>query len=56
MTLILTQDGSGNRLLTSTMKYAGASKTLSTAANSIDVISVFYDGATYYSSLSKGYA
>jgi len=55
-TLIITQDGSGNRLLTSTMKFAGASKTLSTAAGAIDIISLFYDGTTYYASLSKGYA
>ena len=56
MTIILTQDATGNRTLTSTMKFAGASKTLSTAANSIDIMSVFYDGTTYYASLTKGYA
>jgi hypothetical protein len=55
-TVIITQDGTGSRLLTSTMKYAGASKTLSTAAASIDIIGVFYDGTTYYASLTKGYA
>lgn len=55
MTIIITQDGTGSRTLTSTMKFAGGSKTLSTAANSIDVISVFYDGTTYYASLTKGY-
>ena len=55
-TIILTQDATGNRLLTSTMKFAGESKTLSTAANSIDVMSVFYSGSTYYATLSKGYA
>jgi hypothetical protein len=56
VTLILTQDGSGNRQLTSNMKWSGGSKTLSTAANSIDIVGVFYDGTTYYASLSKGYA
>jgi len=56
MTLILTQDSNGSRLLSSTMKFAGASKTLTTTANAIDIISVFYDGATYYATLSKGYA
>jgi hypothetical protein len=56
MTLIITQDGTGNRTLTSSMKFAGASKTLSTAASSVDIISVFYDGSTYYSALTKGYA
>jgi hypothetical protein len=54
-TVIVTQDGTGNRLLTSTMKFAGNSKTLSTAANSIDIMGVFYDGSTYYASLTKGY-
>jgi len=55
-TVIITQDATGSRLLTSTMKYASASKTLSTAAASIDIIGVFYDGTTYYASLTKGYA
>jgi hypothetical protein len=56
MTLIITQSAAGNLTLTSTMKFAGGSKTLSTAANSIDILSVFYDGTTYYASLVKGYA
>jgi hypothetical protein len=55
-TVIVTQDATGSRVLTSTMKFAGASKTLSTAAASIDIIGVFYDGTTYYASLTKGYA
>lgn len=55
-TVIITQDATGSRLLTSTMKFASASKTLSTAAASIDIIGVFYDGTTYYASLTKGYA
>lgn len=55
-TIVLTQDATGNRLLTSNMKFAGASKTLSTAANTTDIISVFYNGTTYYATLSKGYA
>jgi len=55
-TVIITQDATGSRVLTSTMKFAGASKTLSTAAASIDIIGVFYDGTTYYASLTKGYA
>ena len=56
LTLIVTQDGTGSHALTSTMKFAGGSKTLSTDANAIDVISVFYDGSTYYASLTLGYA
>jgi hypothetical protein len=55
-TFIVTQDGTGSRTLTSTMKFAGNSRTLSTAANSIDIISVFYNGSTYFASLTKGYA
>jgi len=55
MAIILKQDGTGNRLLTSNWMYASKSKTLSTAANAKDIISVFYDGATYYASLTKGY-
>jgi hypothetical protein len=56
VTIILTQDGTGSRLLTSTMKFAGGSKTLSTAANSIDVLTISYIETTYYASLVKGYA
>jgi hypothetical protein len=56
MTLVLKQDATGGRTLTSSMKFAGASKTLSTAANAIDIMSIFYDGTNYYASLTKGYA
>jgi len=57
-TLIITQDGTGGKTLTTTSawKFAGASKTLSTAANAIDIISFFTDGTTVYASLSKGFA
>ena len=56
MTLILTQDATGNRTLTSSMLFAGGTKTLSTAAGAKDIVVLFYDGSTYYASLSKGYA
>lgn len=56
LTLIVKQDATGSRTLTSTMKFAGGEKTLSTAANSVDIISVFYDGTNYWASLSKGFA
>jgi hypothetical protein len=56
MTIVLTQGGTGSYTLTSSMKFAGGVKTLSTAVGSIDIIGVFYDGTTYYASLSKGYA
>jgi hypothetical protein len=55
-TIIFTQDATGGRTLTSTMKFASGSKTLSTAGGSIDMITVFYDGTNYFASLSKGYA
>lgn len=54
LTLIVNTGGTG-RTLTSTMKWAGASKTLSTT-NTTDIISVFYDGTNYWASLSKGFA
>ena len=56
VTLILKQDATGGRTLTSTMKFLGGVKTLSTAANAIDVLSVFYDGVDYLATLGKGYA
>jgi hypothetical protein len=56
ITIIITQDATGGRTLTSTMKFAGGSKTLSTAANAIDILTVSYIGTTYYASLVKGYA
>jgi len=53
ITFIITQDATGSRTLTSTMLFASASKTLSTAANSVDILTVSYVGTTYYASLSK---
>jgi hypothetical protein len=55
LTLIVKQDATGSRTLTSNMKFAGGTKTLSTAANSVDIITVFYDGATYWASLGKDF-
>jgi hypothetical protein len=54
-TLILTQDGTGTRTLSSTMKFAGGNKTLSTAATSTDIISVLYDGTTYWAAMTRGF-
>ena len=57
ITLIITQPATGGPYtLTSSMKFAGASKTLSTAANAIDILTVSYIGTTYYASLAKGFA
>jgi hypothetical protein len=55
LTLIVKQDATGSRTLTSSMKFAGGTKTLTTAANSTDIISVFYDGTTYWASLGKDF-
>jgi hypothetical protein len=55
-TLIITQDGTGNRLLTSNWKFADSSKVLSTAANTTDIVSTVFAGNVYYATLSKGYA
>lgn len=54
----LTQDGTGSRLATwnAGYKFAGGSKTLSTAAGAIDVVTVRYDGTTYLASLSTAFA
>jgi hypothetical protein len=63
VTLIITQDATGSRTISTTgitARWAGGAnagnKTLSTAANSVDILTIFYDGATYYFSLSKGFA
>jgi hypothetical protein len=58
MTMIITQPASGGpyTLTSTTPKWAGASKTLSTAANAVDIVTMFYDGSTYWASLSKGFA
>ena len=56
LTLIITQDGTGGRTLSSTMKFAGGTKTLSTAANAVDILSVFYDGSNYWASLSTNFS
>jgi hypothetical protein len=41
--------------LSSTMKFASNVRTLSTAANSTDIMSIVYVGTTYYASLTRGY-
>jgi hypothetical protein len=57
ITLIVKQPASGGPYtLTSTMLFAGGFKTLSTAANAIDMITVSYIGTSYYASLVTGFA
>jgi hypothetical protein len=49
LTLIVNTNGTG-RTLTSTMKFAGGNRTLSTN-NTTDIITVFYDGTNYWATL-----
>jgi hypothetical protein len=55
LTLII-NGGTAYTSITSTMKFAGGIKTLTGTAGCIDILSVFYDGTTYYASLGKGFA
>ena len=50
LVLVIKQDSVGSRIMTfPTIKWAGGSApTLSTAGNSIDIISLYYDGTSYY--------
>ena len=54
ITLVINTNGTG-RTLTSSMLFAGASKTLSTT-NTVDILTMSYIGTSYYASLVKGYA
>ncbi len=58
MTFILVQDTVGGRTCTfdAGYRFAFGSKTLSTAANSIDMVSIFYTGTIYLASLTKSYS
>lgn len=55
--LIISQDATGNRLMTpnAVYKFAYSVNTLSTIGNSIDVLSIFFDGTNYLCNLVKGY-
>jgi hypothetical protein len=56
----LIQDGTGSRTVTfpvSNWKWAGGSlPTLSTTANTTDIVSLIFDGTTYYAKIDKGFA
>jgi hypothetical protein len=54
MTLIIDTNGTG-RTLTSTMLFAGGAKTLSTT-DTTDIMTVFYDGTTYYATLATNFS
>jgi hypothetical protein len=55
LTLII-NGGTSYTSITSTMKFAGGTKTLTATASCIDILSVYYDGTNYYASLGKGFA
>lgn len=50
------QDSTGGRTLSSTMKWSGGTKTLSTAPNAVDIASIVRIGGVYYASLTTAYA
>ena len=54
VTVIIDTNGTG-RTLTSTMLFAGGSKTLSTT-DTTDILTIFYDGTTYYASLATNFS
>lgn len=58
LTLILTQDGTGGRLLTANVayKFASSFNTLTPEAGAVDMLNMFYDGSVYYVTLTVGYA
>lgn len=58
LTLILTQDSTGNRLLNANTAYLFASgfQTLSTSSGGIDMLNIFSDGSTYYATLTVDYS
>lgn len=57
MTMVIKQPASGGPYsLTSSMIFSGGNKTLSTTASAVDVMTVFYDGTTYYASLGTNFS
>jgi hypothetical protein len=55
LTLII-NGGTAYTSITSTMKFANGDKTLSGTTGCIDLLSIYYDGTTYFASINKGYA
>ena len=55
LTLII-YGGTSYTSITSTMKFAGGVKTLTGTAGCIDILSVYFDGTTYFASINKGFA
>jgi hypothetical protein len=57
LTVIITQDSSGNRRLTASSGYVFASgyKTLSTQSNAVDLLNIFKAGSIHFVTLTTGY-
>ena len=57
ITLILTNNATITAVTqgTGTWKWAGGSKALSGVSNTVDILSVYYDGTTNYASINKGF-
>ena len=54
--LVLTQDATtGTRTLSSTMRFAGNNRVLTSTTSSVDVVNIYYDGTRYLASLNKGF-
>ena len=62
ITLVITQDGTGNRTFAEDldsagrMLFAGGTQTLSTAANAIDIMTITFIGGIYFASLSTNFS
>tara|TARA_R110000796_G_scaffold166679_1_gene283584 strand:- start:473 stop:1639 length:1167 start_codon:yes stop_codon:yes gene_type:complete len=62
VTLIIKQDGTGNRTFSEgldsagRMLFAGGTQTLSTGANAIDIMTISFVGGIYYASLSTNFS
>ena len=62
VTIIIVQDGTGSRTATfgtdtsTAVKFAGGTPTLSTAANAIDVVTIYNDGTNFLGNIAKAFA
>jgi hypothetical protein len=48
--------GTSYTTITSTMKFSGGDKTLTGTIGCIDILTIYYDGTTYFASVGKGFA
>jgi len=55
--LVLTQDGTGGRVASFpvAVKWANQYATLSTAINAIDIVTIYWDGTTYFATLLNNF-